>query len=104
MYRLCLDIATKSLLPSEGEPNSKTRRSLGLRLSWLFDNGALAEDLKLLADCVQQDGNDGAHDGTLTKEDAQDLHDFCVEMLRRLYTEPARLKLAKDRREQRRKA
>ena len=38
MFRLALDIATVGLLPSDdAEPNARTRRSLGLRLEWLFD-------------------------------------------------------------------
>lgn len=102
MYRLALDLATKGMLPSEGEPVARVRRNLGLRLPWLFDNGALPRDLEQLAECLQQDGNDGAHDGSLTKEDAEDLHDFCFELLRRLYTEPARLEIAKQRRIDRR--
>nr|WP_170538997.1 DUF4145 domain-containing protein [Ruegeria arenilitoris] len=102
MYRLALDMATKSLLPSEGEPSAKVRRSLGLRIQWLFDEQKLPLDLKGLADCLQQDGNDGAHDGTIVKEDADDLHDFCFELMRRLYTEPRRVELAEARRAARR--
>lgn len=102
MYRLALDIVTKSLLPDEGEPNSKIRRNLGLRLPWLFKEGLLPLDLEKLAECLQQDGNDGAHDGSLQKEDAEDLYDFCYELLRRLITEPQRLKNAEERRAERR--
>lgn len=102
MYRLALDLATKSLLPVEGGPNAATRRNLGLRLPWLFDERFLPGDLRPLAECVQQDGNDGAHDGNLTKEEAEDLHDFNVELLRRLFTEPERLRLAEERRNERR--
>lgn len=102
MYRLALDLATKGLLPAEGGPNAATRRNLGLRLRWLFDEQFVPGDLRPLAECVQQDGNDGAHDGNLTKEDAEDLHDFSVELLRRLYTEPERIRLAQLRREGRR--
>ncbi|WP_299861236.1 DUF4145 domain-containing protein [uncultured Roseobacter sp.] len=102
MYRLALDIATKAVLPSENEPNSKIRRSLGLRMNWLFDNKVLPKDLEDLAECIQKDGNDGAHDGSLTRVDAEDLKDFAFELLRRLYTEPARLAVARKRREQRR--
>lgn len=103
MYRLALDLATKGLLPLEGDPTNKVRRNLGLRLPWLFKNRTLPADLETLAECLQQDGNDGAHDGSLGKEDAEDLHDFCYELLRRLYTEPARIQIAKDRRLARRK-
>ena len=104
MYRLALDLATKDLLPEGDEPNAKTRRSLGLRVPWLFDNRKIPVDLKPLAECLQQDGNDGAHDGTLGREDAEDLQDFCFELLRRLFTEPERLKQAEQRRAARREA
>lgn len=104
MFRLCLDFATKDLMPEEDVPGltSKIRRSLGLRMEWLFNNRLLPEALKDLSDCVREDGNDGAHDGTLEKADAEDLQDFTVELLERLYTEPARLKEAEIRRKARR--
>lgn len=105
MYRLALDIATKNLLPENEDegPPAKIRRSLGLRMGWLFDNDKIPTDLKALADCLQQDGNDGAHDGTLRKIDAEDLQDFCFELLRRLFTEPERLRMANKRRAERRR-
>lgn len=42
IFRLCVDLATRSLLPepadlTKAQPNSRTRRDLGLRLTWLFD-------------------------------------------------------------------
>jgi hypothetical protein len=104
MFRLCIDLATRALLPEEDvqELNARTRRNLGLRLPWLFDNGRLPEVLRELSICVREDGNDAAHAGTLTKEDAEDLLDFTAVLLERIYTEPKRLKLAQERREQRR--
>ncbi len=105
MFRLCLDMATKERLPSDGaadRPDNKTCRDLGLRLPWLFSHGLLPDDLKGLSSCVRQDGNDGAHDGTLAAVDALDLQDFTVELLQRLYTEPKRLELAQARRNERR--
>lgn len=106
MFRLCLDMATKSFMPEENDNglNSKIRRSLGLRLVWLFDTGVIPRSLEDLAACVKEDGNDGAHEGTLTKADAEDLLDFTVALLQRLYTEPATLKLAQERRAARRQA
>lgn len=105
MYRLCLDMATNELLPTEDVDglNAKIRRSLGFRLDWLFNTGRLPEALRELSLCVKDDGNDGAHEGTLGKADAEDLHDFTYTLLERLYTEPERLKQAKARREARRK-
>lgn len=104
MFRLCIDLVTRDLLP-EGDAqglNAKTRRNLGLRLPWLFDNGCLPEALRELSACVREDGNDAAHAGTLKKEDAEDLLDFTSVLLERIYTEPQRLKAAQERRERRR--
>ncbi|CAI1026615.1 DUF4145 domain-containing protein [Serratia quinivorans] len=104
MFRLCLDFATKKLLPEEDISglNNKIRRSLGLRMQWLFDQKYLSGDLSDLADCVKNDGNDGAHEGNLDKASAEDLQDFTEMLLERLYSEPARLEEAKQRRLQRR--
>ncbi len=104
MFRLCIDHATKDLLPAQDQNglNRQIRRSLGLRLHWLFDNGLLPESLRELSACIKEDGNDGAHDGTLSKEDAEDLLDFTFVLLERLYTEPERLRLAQARRDARR--
>ncbi len=106
MYRLCIDHATSSLLPENGTDglNGKIRRSLGLRLQWLLDHHRLPEALRDLSEAVKEDGNDGAHEGTLTKAEADDLQDFTIALLERLYTEPQKLKLAKERRDARRAA
>jgi len=103
MLRLCVDIATRALLPKEDVDglSGKTRRDLGLRLPWLFANGKLPEGLKDLASCIKDDGNDGAHEGTLTKKEAEDLLEFTYILLERLYTEPQRLRIAKQRRDER---
>jgi len=104
MFRACVDLATRHLLPVEETAglNHRTRRDLGLRLPWLFDNGRLPNDLREISTCIREDGNDGAHQGTLTKEDAEDLLDFTVALLERLFTEPRRLEIAKERRKERR--
>ena len=104
MFRLCIDLATKSLLPQADTNglNSKIRRNLGLRLPWLFDHNLLPGSLRELSTCIKEDGNDGAHDGTLKEEDAEDVLDFTVALLERLYTEPERLRVARERRDKRR--
>lgn len=104
MFRLCVDLATKSMLPADEAPglNAKTRRDLGLRLPWLFENGRLPEPLRDLSSCIKEDGNDGAHAGNLKEAEASDLLDFSVALLERIYSEPERLRLAKERREARR--
>ena len=104
MFRLCIDLATRPLLPEEGEGlTSKVRRDLGLRLPWLFNHSILPNELRELSSCVKEDGNAGAHAGTLTKTDADDLHDFAYAFLERLYTKPKGIELAKARREARRR-
>ena len=106
MFRLCIDLATSSMLPEENENglNARIRRSLGLRMKWLFENNILPAALQDLSVCIKEDGNDGAHDGSLSEEDAADLLDFTSMLLERLYTEPHRLKLAKQRRLARRES
>lgn len=104
MFRLCVDLATWAMLPAEGTdggPNAKQRRDLGLRLPWLFGNGNLPDGLRDLSHCIKDDGNDGAHAGTLTKEDAEDLLDFTSRLLERVYTEPGKLQEARERHERR---
>ena len=100
MFRLCVDKATRALLPPEdaGGLNAKIRRNLGLRLPWLIDAGLLPGALRELSSCIKDDGNDGAHDGSLAKQDAEDLLDFTFVLLERLFTEPARLRIANERR------
>ena len=104
MFRLCIDLATLPLLPEADEEglNRKVRRDLGLRLPWLFDHDKLPQGLRDLSTCVKEDGNDGAHVGTLGPEDAEDLLDFTLALLERMFTERHRLELAKKRREDRR--
>jgi hypothetical protein len=104
MFRLCIDLATKALVPPNDTDglNATIRRSLGLRLEWLFRTGRLPAALQDLSHAVKDDGNDGAHDGTLTKLDGEDLQDFTFALLDRLYSEPARIEAARLRREARR--
>jgi hypothetical protein len=105
MFRLVIDLTTRPMLP-DGDVEGltkKVRRDLGLRLPWLFQNGKLPSDLRDLSTCVREDGNDGAHAGSLEKEDAEDLLDFTTALLERIFTEPERLRLAEERRAERRK-
>jgi hypothetical protein len=104
MFRLCVDHATTALLPESNQNglNATIRRSLGLRVQWLFDNSILPQTLRDLSHAVKEDGNDGAHAGLLSVNDAEDLLDFTVTLLERLYTEPKRLELAITRRNARR--
>jgi hypothetical protein len=104
MFRLCIDHATRSLLPEQDRDglNNRIRRSLGLRVGWLLDQGILPDTLRDLSTCVREDGNDGAHAGTLSRDDAIDLLDFTFVLLERLYSEPERIRRAEERRRERR--
>jgi len=106
MLRLSIDLATKGLLPTEEVEglNAYTRKNLAPRLGWLFDHHILPEALRDLSSCIREDGNDAAHDGSLREDDAQDMLDFTIALLERVYTEPERLKLARERRDARRKS
>ena len=104
MFRTAIDVATRPLLPEREIDglNSRTRRDLGLRLPWLFQNGLIPRDLEELSTCIREDGNDGVHRANLDEVDALDILDFTTALLERMYTEPARLKLAAERRQKRR--
>ena len=104
MFRLCIDLATKAMLPEGDENglNNRVRRNLGFRLPWLFENGKLPHSLQDLSTCIKEDGNDGAHEGTLEQADAEDILDFTRMLLERIYTEPAKLDRANERRNARR--
>jgi hypothetical protein len=103
MFRLCVDLATRIWLEkSSDEKKPKAHELLGRRLAWMFDNKILPSELRELATCIKEDGNDGAHVGNLTKADADDSVDFTIRLLDRLISEPERLKLAKARQVKRR--
>ena len=103
-FRLCLDLATKNLLPavdSENGPSKHERRNLAPRLRWLFDNSKLPEDMRDLSRAVKDNGDDGAHEGILNEHDAEDIYDFAFALLERLFTLPARIQAAQRRRDER---
>ncbi len=102
MFRLCIELAIQSLIDEHADSVVR-KRSLAHRLSFLFDEEHLSSDLQELANCIREDGNAGAHDGTLAMADAQDLLDFTVELLNRVYTKPEEIRLKLKRREQRRR-
>lgn len=104
MFRQCLDIATKSMLPKEGASNlsEHQKKYLAPRINWLIDNQLFPSDLKELATCIREDGNDGAHDGTLGRAEAMDLLDFTTALLESIYTTPEKIKQAEKKRSKRR--
>ncbi|KRG45702.1 hypothetical protein ARC63_06820 [Stenotrophomonas geniculata ATCC 19374 = JCM 13324] len=67
-------------------------------LQWLYDENRILPELHELSACIKDDGNDGAHRGTLSQADADDLLDFTIELLESHYTRKARLQGAAERR------
>ncbi len=111
MFRKVLDVATRKKTPSpESEdavkPSSwKTFKDLRLRLNWLFENGFLDRSLEDLSSCIHADGNDAAHDvNGIGRQEAEDLSDFCDQLLRVVYTTPGQIQENRSRREARRGA
>lgn len=106
MFRLCLDITTKNIISQYEHlnPTTNDKKTIHNRLNWIFNNGILPKQLEDLSRCIKDDGNDAAHDGSLCKEDAADLLDFTYILLERIYTEPARIQNAHQRRVERRQA
>lgn len=104
MFRLCLDRVTKEIVNQNIElsPTQNDKKSIHNRLTWIFDKNILNRDLEELSRCIKDDGNDGAHDGNIGKDEAEDLFDFTYEFLETVYTKPARVRNATERRQLRR--
>ena len=68
----------------------------------LCEENQSSSELRELGAAVRLDGNDAAHDGTLDEEAVEDLQELAARFLTQLYTEPARLRAAKERRKKRR--
>jgi hypothetical protein len=96
MFRLCLDLDTKPL----ADQHSVTGM-LGLRLAKLFQQQILPIDLEELSHCIKENGNDGAHDGTITKDEALDVMEFTISYLETRHTMPERIRLRRESREAR---
>ena len=106
MFRTSIDLTTKNLLPEEEVDglDRHTRRNLAPRLRWLFECGRLPVALQELSSCIKEDGDDAVHTATLEKIDAEDLLEFTVALLERIYTEPKKLQIALERRKDRRES
>ena len=91
MFRLCLNLATKG---TKGG-------TLAARLEALCEEKQFSRELQELGSVVRLDGNDAAHDGSLDEEAVEDLQAFVARFLTQLYTEPARVRAAKERRQKR---
>ncbi|UML94856.1 DUF4145 domain-containing protein [Shewanella xiamenensis] len=104
MFRLSLDLASKSQLPNEDTLTTHRQKTyLADRLEWLFDNKHWPASLKDMVTCIRQDGNDGAHDGELGEDEAYDIMDFSFMVLEKIYTEPERIRISQERRASRNK-
>ncbi len=94
MFRTCVDLATKDMLPKENPKDltSYQRNKLAPRIEWLFKKKKLPAELKKFANYIREDGNDSVHDGALKEEQARSLLDFTDLLLDRIYAKPAELK------------
>ena len=100
MFRLCLELAVRELLPKQED----WKKRLAEKLKQLFAEGKLPKDIEPLSSDIREDGNDAAHHGTLDAGAAEDMEDLTVEVLRRAFTETGRAKAAQARRDRRRQA
>ena len=104
MFRASIEQALKDSFADELAKAPKKLFTLYSKVKYLSDCGFLSETLVELADCIREDGNDAVHECNVDANTAEDMQEFCVLMLSKLYTEPAKLQLAKERRKQRRNA
>ncbi len=84
MFRLVVDLATREFL--EGLPDDsasrRVQRELSARVQWLHANGHISAGLEQLAECIREDGNDGAHHATIGEPEVEDMLDFTDQLLR----------------------
>ena len=104
MFRASIEQALKGSFSEELNKSPQKLFTLFSKVEYLNQCGLLSETLVELADCIREDGNDAVHECNVDANTAEDMQEFSVLILSKLYTEPAKLQLAKERREQRRKA
>lgn len=106
MFRLCLDVVTKHILEVNRSlnPTNADNKSIHSRLKWIFENRILPANLEALSKNIKDDGNDAAHDGSIKKEEAEDLLDFTYILLEQVYTIPKQVEIATQRRVERRQS
>lgn len=97
MFRLLLDLDTKEIALE-----NNVQGNLNARLQRLFRENLLPAELEDLSHCIRQNGNDGAHDGTIGSAEAEDIMDFTISYLETRYTFPYRVQARKLARQQRR--
>lgn len=111
MFRRCIDLATRNLIPSEqleniGQPEHiswKIYKDLRLRIDWLISRNHIDRRISPLIDCIREDGNDAAHAAESLDHDAcLDLLDFSVAVLNVVFTEPGKIGESIRRRNERR--
>lgn len=98
LYEPAAVMARKAVEISVSERGCKARR-LSDSLKELLDNQGIDADLYAWSDAVRLIGNTGAHEPTVTREDAQDSLAFAEALAERLFVMPFRFKRYKERRE-----
>ncbi|MDI2090907.1 DUF4145 domain-containing protein [Commensalibacter oyaizuii] len=97
MLRLCLETVTKNLLVKEED----RQQNLYNRIELLFDTQHITKKLRDFANEIRLEGNIAVHEGTIDQNNLQDLFDFIIALLEELYTQPRKLELAREKRNQR---
>lgn len=93
MYRKALELGIKDF------SNEPKKQDLMLRIDRLHTEGRITDALKDWAHTLRIHANDFAHDEpTATKEEAEQLQDFCYHIMLYLYTMPKQVELARERR------
>ena len=101
MARSCIDLATKET-DARLNPDQAPTKNLYDRIEKLINERAIPDRLGGLAHSIRKDGNDGAHDGTLSEAESDDLIDFVTVLLQELYTQPKNVEKAEERTAKRR--
>ena len=87
MFRLCLQFTVDDLISRhENVPNKIIKNNLYNKIEWLFEQNTIRNQLRELSDCIRLVGNDGVHDGGLTKDDAQLIQKFTYFLLEDVYS------------------
>lgn len=97
IFRLCLDLTTKDLMPIGDKPI----KILHQRLEYLFGQNIIPNRLKDLSSCIKDDGNDAAHDGNIDRDTAEDMLIFTTNLLEEIYTSNYKIQNATQRRSER---
>ena len=94
MFRKVLEMATKRLAPATEKGTQK--QSLKQRIGKLEEAGKITHELRELADCIRDDGNEAAHEEDFDDETASRLQVFTYLFLTYTFTLPESVRIAQE--------